>query len=100
MSNLSVLKLINKINVFYTVIYLNSIQGYSKGAWGLSSCVSYTPHLQRRIQFHGVDVGEQRGSRYAFMQSGTYPTRNLRYLRTVRVTAARLLEFSIHTPIP
>ena len=30
------------------------------------------------------------------MQSGTYPTRNLRYLRTVRITAARLLEFSIH----
>jgi len=31
------------------------------------------------------------------MQSGTYPTRDLRYLRTVRVTAARLPEFYIHT---
>src|SRR6476469_8338041 len=64
-----------------------SLQGYSKGAWGLSfllrvdaifTATSISPSLRLR----------QRPSRYAVHARRNLPDKELRYLRTVIVTAA------------
>src|SRR5687767_8222192 len=64
-----------------------SIPGYSKGAWGLSvllreggifTATSISPSLRSR----------QRPSRYAVHARRNLPDKELRYLRTVIVTAA------------
>ena len=64
-----------------------SVPGYSKGAWGLSvllresgifTATSISPSLRSR----------QRPSRYAVHARRNLPDKELRYLRTVIVTAA------------
>ena len=64
-----------------------SVPGYSKGAWGLSvllreggifTATSISPSLRSR----------QRPSRYAVHARRNLPDKELRYLRTVLVTAA------------
>jgi len=54
----------------------NSLPSYSKGSWGLSVLLRvegiFTP---RTISLS--PWSRQRGCRYAFVQVGTYPTRNL-----------------------
>src|SRR3954447_24429190 len=67
--------------------YPASVPGYSKGAWGLSvlprgggifTATSISPSLRSR----------QRPSRYAVHARRNLPDKELRYLRTVIVTAA------------
>src|SRR5438270_6662769 len=75
-----------------------SLPGYSKGAWGLSvllrvdgifTATSISPSLRLR----------QRPSRYAVHAGRNLPDKELRYLRTVIVTAAVYRGFGRQLPL-
>ncbi len=79
-------------HLHYTIDQNTSIQGYSKGARGLS-VLPQVPRIFTGISISLSLCWRQRGSRYAIHAGRNLPDKEFRYLWTVIVTAAVYMGF-------